>query len=150
MHDLTSRRFDRFICLLLGIMFGIMLGLMYCTWMVPYTIDTPEEYAIQYAGKTLKPDAEAPKKVDPEKQICECVSFVDDEDKELGILCRCDIPDEPILWFFEGSSEGLTQLYLYLDEGVKEYYDQLQEKRWPREGLPEGPDFSEEPFEREL
>lgn len=151
MHDLTSQRFDRFICLLLGVMFGIMLGLMYCTWMLPHQgAEIPEEYAIQYAGKSLKPDVEAPPPVDPDNVICDCISFVDEGDKELGLLCRCDIPGEDIKWFFEGNAEGLAQFYLYMKEGVDEYYQDLQKKRWPREGLPDGPDFSDEQFEHKL
>lgn len=146
MNDLTGRRFDNFLMLLIGIMFGIILGLLYCTWYQP-AVPIEQGWYIQYAGKSLKPDVEKPAPVDPDESICQCVSFVDEDNVELGLLCRCDVPEKPILWFFEGNAEGLTQLYLYLDEGVKDYYDQLQRQRWPRL---EDPDFSEEPFEREM
>lgn len=158
----TSRRLELLIVLMMGLMMGIILGLLYCTWYQPvvpieregWYIHTPYEGPYIGAGKSkdLKPDTDAPMTPQEEEQLCDCISFVEDtpEEDEIGLLCRCDVKGKPPLWFFEGSAEGLAQLYIYLDEGVKEYYQDLQQKRWPREGLPEEPNFSEEPFERQL
>ena len=56
MNDLTGRRFDNFLMLLMGIMFGIILGLLYCTWYQP-AVPIEKGWYIQYAGTSLNTPA---------------------------------------------------------------------------------------------
>jgi hypothetical protein len=81
-------------------------------------------------GKSIKPDVEAPPPADPPQ--CLCMEIQDEDGAWMGTFCRCDVPGEGMRYVFEGTPDGLAELYLYLNKGLKQYYDELQKKRWPR------------------
>jgi hypothetical protein len=102
-----------------------------------------------YGSKALKPDVVPPPQ-DDGKAVCQCIQFRETKDSEesCGMFCRCDHPDRGTFWFFEGDADGMVMLYQYLDEGVKQYYNELKQKRWPLAPKEKGVQWDSGAYER--
>ena len=123
---------SRLLVFLSGILFGVCITLLLFQWTLQIPeATTPSRYVLTPA--VAIPD---PGEARPEPELsCECIEFVETSDngRELnGTLCRCDDPAVGIIWVFEGKPAGLSDLYHYLEEGVKDYYSEKQRQRWPR------------------